>query len=371
MQRISPIYEYFFIFAISFNSNMGKTNYRKGGMKGLKFLILFLLWCTATYLTFLILYFNNTDSAVSQLERQGSRVGRIFRIIAGFFEYADSWNYLSLVVFVSILLFLFAVNDLLTEKYFKTRTKSRSFIRGGMIWLGHKTLALILVFFQFILISNLLIIAYGWMKTVSIEDIEEPKAVLVLGTNKQLRSRPGENVYFYQRMDAAAELYKAGKARKIYVSGDNSREDYNEPLDMKRALMKRGVPASKIELDYAGFRTLDSVVRLKYHFGIPEAVIVSQRFQVERALALARYYEIDPLGYPSEGSMTLAMFLRETLAKPRVLMDIFLFNTQPRFGRTKSRAAVNVEEKKEAALVFAVVCLFIISGMLTYRTLEY
>lgn len=339
--------------------------------KGIKFLILLSLWILAIYVAFAIVYFDDTSSAIDQVKKQGTFLSKIFNTSVGFFEHADSWNYLSLLLFISGFLFLFSFTDLVLEKYFKSRSKTKSFVRGGVLWLSHKLITLGLVFIQFLLITNLLIMIYGWMKTVDIEDIEKPMAVLVLGTNKNLSNKPGRNVYFTQRMDAAAELYHQGKTKKIYVSGDNGRDDYNEPLDMKRALIERGVPESVIELDYAGFRTLDSVMRLNYHFGEREALIVSQQFQLQRALVLARYYEIDPLGYPSEGSMTFAMLLRETLAKPRVIMDIFLFNTQPRFGKAKKRSQIELTEYKTLILVLSSSFLFLISLGLTYRTLDY
>ena len=339
--------------------------------KGIKFLLLLLLWFLAVYIGFAILYFDNTDAAIDQVREQSFLLKRIFLKITGFFEFADSWNYLSLLLFTAAFLITYSFTDILFEKYFKSRSKNRSFVGGGLVWVAHKSVTLVVVFIQFVIIGNLLIIGYGWMKTVGIEEIKGSKPILVLGTNKNLSSRPGKNVYFTQRMDATAELYRQGKAKRIFVSGDNSRDDYNEPLDMKNALIERGVPESMIELDYAGFRTLDSVMRLRYHFGVRDAVIVSQKFQLQRALVLARYYEIDPLGYASKGNMTLNMLIRETLAKPRVIMDIFLFNTQPYFGRSKERDQISLSNNAELVLVIAAVGLFLASLLMTYRTLDY
>ena len=69
------------------------------------------------------------------------------------------------------------------------------------------------------------------------------------------------NLYFSRRIDAAAELYKAGKVDCLIVSGDNHVKGYDEPSDMKESLAKAGVPDDRIVCDYAGFRTLDTVVR--------------------------------------------------------------------------------------------------------------
>ena len=96
------------------------------------------------------------------------------------------------------------------------------------------------------------------------EITETPKnnVGLLLGTSPKLKNG-NNNLYFDYRIFATLELYKAGKINYILISGDNRKENYNEPEEMKKALMQRGVPEKYIYLDYAGFRTLDSVVRAK------------------------------------------------------------------------------------------------------------
>ena len=83
---------------------------------------------------------------------------------------------------------------------------------------------------------------------------------LLLGTSPKLKNG-NNNLYFDYRILATVELYKAGKIKYILISGDNRKEDYNEPEEMKKALIQKGIPEKFIYLDYAGFRTLDSVVR--------------------------------------------------------------------------------------------------------------
>ncbi|MGC3960811.1 MAG: ElyC/SanA/YdcF family protein [Verrucomicrobiota bacterium] len=82
---------------------------------------------------------------------------------------------------------------------------------------------------------------------------------LVLGTGK-FTARGNLNLHFTQRIEAAADLFKSGKVRHLIVSGDNSVKTYDEPSDMRDALIAAGVPTNAITCDYAGFRTLDSVV---------------------------------------------------------------------------------------------------------------
>src|SRR5690606_7092746 len=100
-------------------------------------------------------------------------------------------------------------------------------------------------------------------------DIKKNKVGLLLGTAKYYKDG-GINLYFKYRINAAVELYESGKIEYILVSGDNRSLNYNEPMTFKKELIKRGIPANRIFLDYAGFRTLDSVVRSKAIFGQEE-----------------------------------------------------------------------------------------------------
>ena len=93
-----------------------------------------------------------------------------------------------------------------------------------------------------------------------VQAIGRQHAALLLGTSARLRNGT-PNPYFEYRMDAAAELFRAGKVDCILVSGDNRHASYNEPMAMRKALMERDIPDSLIFLDFAVFRTLDSVVR--------------------------------------------------------------------------------------------------------------
>jgi SanA protein len=155
---------------------------------------------------------------------------------------------------------------------------------------------------------------------------------LVLGTSDRLRSG-APNPFFAHRIAAAARLIRSGKVSYLLVSGDNSTLSYNEPWKMRRALMAAGVDSARIVLDYAGFRTLDSVVRAKEVFGQRRITIISQRFHNERAVFIARRCGIDAVGYNAADAPAwtgLRTLLRERLARVRVMLDLWL-GTEPRF----------------------------------------
>jgi SanA protein len=165
-----------------------------------------------------------------------------------------------------------------------------------------------------------------------IEAIPYNKVGLVLGTVKVLKNG-NINRYYQYRIDAAVALFKAGKIKFVLVSGDNSKEGYDEPTDMRDDLIKQGVPEDKIFLDYAGFRTLDSVVRGKAVFGQKSMTIISQKFHNERAVFIANHKEIDAIGFEAKDvSMRAGLLVqsREKLARVKVLIDLIL-GVQPKF----------------------------------------
>lgn len=163
-------------------------------------------------------------------------------------------------------------------------------------------------------------------------DIKKNRVGLVLGTSKYYKGG-GLNLYFQYRIDAAVTLFNADKIDYILVSGDNGSMSYNEPITIKKELIKRGIPEEAIFLDYAGFRTLDSVVRAKEVFGQDEITVISQQFHNERAIYIAQNHGINAIGFNAkdlEGTNGLRVKLREYLARTKAFLDI-LFGVEPKF----------------------------------------
>lgn len=153
---------------------------------------------------------------------------------------------------------------------------------------------------------------------------------LLLGTSPKL-SDGRNNLYFDYRIAATIDLFHAGKINYILISGDNRRHNYNEPAEMQKALLQQGIPDSVIRMDYAGFRTLDSVVRAKRIFGQDSLTVISQRFHNERAIFLGSQYGIYIRGFNARDVNIYTGFktqIRELLARVKVFADI-LTNKQP------------------------------------------
>lgn len=165
-----------------------------------------------------------------------------------------------------------------------------------------------------------------------IEALPDHHAALVLGTSKTLKSGK-TNGYFSHRMQAAAMLYHAGKIKKIVVSGDNSRKDYNEPEEMRQALMELGVEPDNIYMDYAGFRTFDSIIRMREIFGQHSFTIISQEFHARRAVYIAQSQGMQTVGFIAQDVSAyngLRTRLREKLARVKLMTDL-AFGVKPKF----------------------------------------
>ncbi len=185
-----------------------------------------------------------------------------------------------------------------------------------------------------VVISIGVVSTYHWMsfKTRhqvydSVNAIPNNKVGLLLGTGKYAASG-NINLFYKYRIDAVVKLYKAEKIEYILVSGDNSRKDYDEPTDFKKDLIAQGIPEDRIFLDYAGFRTLDSVVRAKEIFGQTSITIISQKFHNQRAIYIAKQYSIDAVGFNAKDVYN--SHFREYLARSKASLDL-VFNVQPKF----------------------------------------
>lgn len=165
-----------------------------------------------------------------------------------------------------------------------------------------------------------------------IDAIPYNRTGLVLGTSKYL-VHGGINGFWTARINAASDLYHAGKISYIVVSGDNSHRNYNEPRQMRKALIAKGVPRDRIYLDYAGFRTLDSVVRIQRIFRQKNITVISQDFQNERAIYIARQHGINAVGFNAESSTDniFTTDIREFFARIRCVLDLHVWNSKPRF----------------------------------------
>ncbi|ECS4300990.1 outer membrane permeability protein SanA [Salmonella enterica subsp. enterica serovar Enteritidis] len=193
------------------------------------------------------------------------------------------------------------------------------------------------VFYSLLVLVGLLLLTVlgldRWMswKTApyiydELQDLPYRQVGVVLGTAKYYR-KGVINQYYRYRIQGALNAYNSGKVNYLLLSGDNALQSYNEPMTMRKDL----IPAD-IVLDYAGFRTLDSIVRTRKVFDTNDFIIITQRFHCERALFIALHMGIQAQCYavPSPKNM-LTVRLREFGARFSALADLYIFKREPRF----------------------------------------
>lgn len=193
-----------------------------------------------------------------------------------------------------------------------------------------------------LLLASLLMTAYSHHLVLTmadgrvynnIDELPVNNVGLVLGTSKYVQGNR-LNLFFRNRIEAATALYQAGKIKHLLVSGDNGRKGYDEPGDMRDALIANGIPDSCITLDYAGFRTLDSVVRANRVFGQTKFTVISQEFHNYRAVFIGRKHRWDVVGFNAKSidfRSSPWTQIREYLARVNAVLDVYVWHRQPRF----------------------------------------
>ncbi len=165
---------------------------------------------------------------------------------------------------------------------------------------------------------------------------EDPRGIpgkrvaLVLGTSKYVKGKL--NLYYKYRLEGVVKLFRSRKLRGVIVSGDNREKNYDEPTDMKNDLIHMGIPAKYIKRDEKGLSTFDSVIRAKKVFGVDDYIIVSQRFQVQRALYIAHKKNHKAVGFAvediTESDIRKNMRYREVLARLKSFFDLNILNRE-------------------------------------------
>ena len=200
-----------------------------------------------------------------------------------------------------------------------------------LVWKLRKLILIFAIFILYVCYTINSFEVHSDVKNIPFRDY-----ALVLGVGKFLKNG-GMNMYYIGRIDATAELYKAKKVGKIIISGDNSRKDYNEPQMMKDDLIAKGVPADAIVLDYAGFRTLDSVRRCKNVFRCNEPIVITQYYHAKRALYLCDKNDMNAIAFEAPVEVPFTYILRnnarELLAWIKAWIDINITNKKAKFEK--------------------------------------
>lgn len=171
----------------------------------------------------------------------------------------------------------------------------------------------------------------------AMEDIPRRKVAVVLGARVYRNGYP--SAVLRDRLDAAIDLYRAGKVEKLLMSGDNRNANYNEATAMRNYALEAGIPPEDVVRDFAGFRTFDSMYRARELWGLDEFLVVSQRFHLPRALYIARHLGINAFGVATREQVyrtTPKLHLRERFAWLLAWMDVITNRKPHHLGERES-----------------------------------
>lgn len=184
----------------------------------------------------------------------------------------------------------------------------------------------------FVIATNIWVVASTRNRVITSDEVEKETLALVLGTSKRT-AKGAANPFFVERMNTAALLHSQKKIDHILVSGDNGSKYYNEPMDMLKALGDLNIPKQDITLDYAGFRTFDSIVRAKEVFQQDDILIVTQRFHCYRALFISDHFSIEARAVTADSDRAIGGYLltREILARTLAVIDLYILDRKPKY----------------------------------------
>ena len=168
-----------------------------------------------------------------------------------------------------------------------------------------------------------------------INSVKYNKVGMLLGTTPKARIDRITNYFFIYRIDAAEQLYKAGKIEQILISGDeNSLDGINETECMRDSLVARGVPANAIMLDGKGYRTICSVINANKVYGLKSFTIISQKFHNERAIYQAEHLGLDVENIQAYNAKTpksrraYLTTIREYFARVKMFWDLITYDEE-------------------------------------------
>src|SRR6267154_383568 len=243
---------------------------RESAPAALRFLFIISLWLiTGAVIVFLFILPQRLNGALDTLHQFKGGITTLFR-------FCDDWNFLLLTAIFSFSVIVYALNDGVLKKYLPHG--ERGFYSEGVIWTIRNLANLIVLFIETGLFC--LILTHSVTTPSIYSSIDElPKTkyhILLLGTSKfidPLGKKKHENLYYKARIASVVELYKSGRVKSILISGDRTGE-YNEPEDMKKDLIKAGVKAKLISEDFDGFRTFDSIIRMRQELQGNETILI-------------------------------------------------------------------------------------------------
>ena len=331
----------------------------------IRFIFYFFLWSVLLLVFIVFIYFDQGQQHT--LLANLTELHLLFKKGNMMLQFMDDWNYISLVFLFCVFVITLCLNEIFIRRFFPNPSdETNSFTVSGLIWLARISCNILLLSIQFTLLCYAINFFVSTPRIVNVEDVQPGHyTVLLLGTSKYIGKSNRVNVYYTRRIEKTLELYKSGLIDRIIISGDHT-GDYNEPATMHQDLIANGVKNLPIILDGRGYRTFDSILHTKdISDSNRRIIIISQYFHLERALFLGSQHGLNAIGIAANGSLTGKMIQREWLAKTKVLLDIYIFNTQSTGMSAQPRRNFDFSRTSDLVILLFVLSFVSLSGRLT------
>ncbi|MEI7024928.1 SanA/YdcF family protein [Paenibacillus sp. y28] len=184
-----------------------------------------------------------------------------------------------------------------------------------------------------VLTNDGLVRSTGKSYVVGLDQAPQADAIIVLGA--YVRPDGSMSMMLQDRVDTAVQLYGLGKAKRLLMSGDHGRKEYDEVNTMREYAEQQGVESAHVFMDHAGFNTYDSMYRAREVFRVKKAIIVTQEYHLLRALFIARQLGIEAYGVAADrhdyGIVMQKYELREIAARNKDLLLASVLRPKPQF----------------------------------------
>lgn len=179
---------------------------------------------------------------------------------------------------------------------------------------------------------NYRVISLAKNYTHEIDNIPKADVALVLGALVHKNGRVSD--ILADRLDVGIELYKEGKVKKVLLSGDHGRKNYDEVNAMKKYVLEAGIDEKDVFMDHAGFSTYESIYRARDVFEVKSMIVVTQEYHLPRAVYIGRQLGIEAYGVPSDKHFypKLMMYkIRESIARCKDFVYVNILKKKPTF----------------------------------------
>ncbi|NMM50293.1 hypothetical protein [Marinigracilibium pacificum] len=322
-----------------------------------------------TMILLVILYSSDT---ISTVPRELIDEFSIWSGISNYSQHADSWNNLAIIAIASGITLLWSLISIFTELFFRQHIVTNKQSKRIGFWLLHKLTTSVLTFFAILIFCNLILMAYEVKKSYEYKELKNGRYPTVVTIKKGLNESDEETWHNIKEItNAAISVYDSSHVKYFYIISDSLTDSTFTEFVIKEISQKTGVKEKYIKLNHEDKTLYDGLVNFIKYNRNKRVIFVGSKYQMDKLIIMARYYEILPLSVSVQGKINTRIFFNEFLDRTKFFFDVFIFDQQPFFKRIKKRDDIRYYEPKHQALVAASLILFLTTILFFFRACKF